>query len=55
MKLATDTVVEHQSACRQYVTAGYGQAVPALLVPGVCTTCLLSTCTSCAAITRVDS
>lgn len=55
MKLASDSFVEHQSACRQYVNAAGAYTTTALLVPGVCTTCLLSTCCSCAAIARADS
>lgn len=55
MKLVTESAIEHQSACRQYVNAAGSYGSPTLLVPGTCTTCLISTCTSCAAITRADS
>lgn len=55
MKLSTDSFVEHQSACRQYVNSAGAYTSTALLVPGVCTTCLLSTCCSSAAIMRADS
>jgi hypothetical protein len=54
MKISTDSFVEHQSSCKQQVNAAGAFSSTALLVPGTCTTCLLSTCCSSAAIARAD-
>jgi hypothetical protein len=54
MNISTDSFVEHQSSCKQYVNAAGAFNTPSLLVPGFSTTCLVSTCCSSAAIARAD-